>query len=103
MIGVVVSRVRAHTHKVLSSLSENGEGAVVLIIRAASLKKKLLRDEVVANKHRSIDTGVFRHATITPLELAFKFDKGLLILVGPIGIGATRRATSATAGATRWA
>ena len=60
MIGVVVSRVRAHTHKVLSSLSENGEGAVVLIIRAASLKKNLLRDYVVANKHRSIDTGVFR-------------------------------------------
>jgi hypothetical protein len=101
LIGVVVSRVGAHTHKVLSSLSENGEGAVVLIIRAASLKKKLLRDEVVANKHRSIDTGVFRHATITPLELAF--DKGLLILVGPIGIGATRRATSATAGAARCA
>jgi hypothetical protein len=82
-------------------LSENGEGAVVVIIRAASLKKKLLRDFVVANKHRSVDTGFLRHATITPLELAF--DKGLLILVGPIGIGATRRATSATAGAARCA
>ncbi len=74
MIIVVVSRVGAHTHKVLSSLSENGEGAVVVIIRAASLKKKLLRDFVVANKHRSVDTGFLRHATITPLELAF--DKG---------------------------
>jgi hypothetical protein len=82
-------------------LSENGEGSVVVIIRAASLKKKLLRDFVVANKHRSVDTGFLRHATITPLELAF--DKGLLILVGPIGIGATRRATSATAGAARCA
>jgi hypothetical protein len=101
LISVVVSRVGAHTHKVLSSLSENGEGSVVVIIRAASLKKKLLRDFVVANKHRSVDTGFLRHATITPLELAF--DKGLLILVGPIGIGATRRATSATAGAARCA
>ena len=71
MISVVVSRVGAHTHKVLSSLSENGEGSVVVIIRAASLKKKLLRDFVVANKHRSVDTGFLRHATITPLELAF--------------------------------
>ena len=101
MISVVVSRVGAHTHKVLSSLSEDGEGVIVLIIRATSLKKKLLRDYVVAYKHRGIDTGFLRHATITPLELAF--DKGLLILVGPIGIGATRRATSATAGAARCA
>jgi len=82
-------------------LSENGEGAFVLIIRATSLKKNLLRDYVVADKHRGIDTGVLRHATITPVELAF--DKGLLILVSPIGIGATRRATGAAAGATRCA
>ena len=68
-------------------MSENGEGAVVLIIRAASLKKNLLRDDVVADQHRGIDTGVLRHATITPVELAV--DKGLLILVGPIGIGTT--------------
>ena len=79
-------------------MSENGEGAVVLIIRAASLKKNLLRDDVVADKHRSVDTGVLRHATITPAELAV--DKGLLILVGPIGIGTTRRGTGAAAGAT---
>ena len=79
-------------------MSENGEGAFVLIIRATSLKKNLLRDYVVAYKHRGIDTGVLRHATITPVELAF--DKGLLILVGPIGIGTTRRGTGAAAGAT---
>ena len=52
-------------------MSENGEGAFVLIIRATSLKKNLLRDYVVADKHRGIDTGVLRHATITPVELAF--------------------------------
>jgi hypothetical protein len=82
-------------------LSKNGESAFVLIIRAASLKKNLLRDYVVADKHRCIDTGVLRHATITPFELTF--DKGLLIVVGPIRIGATRRATGAAAGATRCA
>jgi hypothetical protein len=82
-------------------LSENGEGDVVLIIWAASLKKKLLRGDVVADKHRGVDTCVLRHATSTPAELAV--DKGLLILVGPIGIGATRRATGAAAGATRCA
>jgi hypothetical protein len=82
-------------------LSKNWEGTVVLIIRAASLKKNLLRDYVVADKHRGIDTGVLRHTTITPVELAF--DKGLLIPVGPIGIGATGRATGAAAGATRCA
>jgi hypothetical protein len=96
-----VGRVTAYTHEVLGSLSENGEGAFVLIIRATSLKKNLLRDYVVADKHRGIDTGVLRHATITPVELAF--GKGLLILVSPIGIGAARRATSAAAGATRCA
>jgi hypothetical protein len=48
--------------------------------------------------HRGVDTCVLRHATITPAELTF--DKGLLIVVGPIRIGATRRATGAAAGAT---
>ncbi len=79
-------------------MSENGKGAVVLIIWAASLKKKLLRDDVVADKHRGVDTCVLRHATITPFELTF--DKGLLIVVGPIGIGTTRRGTGEAAGAT---
>jgi hypothetical protein len=82
-------------------LSKNGEGAIVLIIRATSLKKNLLRNYVVAYKHRGIDTGVLRHATITPMDLAFC--KGLLILVSPIGIDSARRATSAAAGATRCA
>jgi hypothetical protein len=55
----------------------------------------------VADKHRGIDTGVLRHATITPVELSF--GKGLLIFVSPRGIGAARRATSVAAGATRCA
>ena len=72
-----------------------------MIIRAVIVKKNLLGDHVVADKHRGIDTGFLRHATIAPVELAF--GKGLLIFVSPIGIGTTRGATSATAGATRCA
>jgi len=88
-------------HEVLGSSSENREGVLILIILATCLKKNLLRDDVVADKHRGIDTGVLRHATITPVELSC--GKGLLIFVSPRGIGAARRATSVAAGATRCA
>jgi hypothetical protein len=79
-------------------LSESWVCVFVLIIRADNLKENLLGDHVVAEKHRGIDTGFLRHATIAPEELVF--GKGLLILVSPIGIGTVPRATSATASAT---
>ena len=62
-------------------MSENGEGAVVLIIWAASLKKNLLRDDVVADKHRGVDTCVLRHATITPAELRAR---SLCVMEAPV-------------------